>query len=199
MSLNLPWHQECHPGPSSTQHGRSHHRCCAVFPPCSVPHVEVWRTLVSCTLSPWLCWGHSAAKVLCSLLHVGSLASAYFIRSSGCEGGSTFLIPFWLKDSPWGQAGCLTLRLQIAKFISRAVSQEHKVCQCVVLESSANMQPTSIMLSKGVFPGWLTLFCPFSSALYKTNYLGKSQRSTLKSSWLSAHKHSLVISSVEEG
>lgn len=71
---------------------------------------------------------------MCSLSH-----SASFLRSSGGKGRSTFLIPFWLKESPWGQAGCLTLCLEIAKFISRAVLQEHKVHQCVVLESSANM------------------------------------------------------------
>jgi len=57
--------------------------------------------------------------------------------------------------------------------ISRAVLQEHKFYQCDVLESSSNMQPASIMLSKEVFPGWLVLFCPFSPALYKTNYLAK--------------------------
>lgn len=85
------------------------------------------------------------------------------------------------------------LCLHIAKFISRAVFQEHKVCQWVAVESFSTIQPTSIVLSKAVFPGWLILFCLVSPALYKTIYLGKSQRNTLKSSWLSACKYSLVI------
>lgn len=77
-----------------------------------------------------------------------------------------FLSLFGQKTHPEvRQALCL----RIAKFISRAVLQEHKVYQCDVLESSANMQPTSIRLSKEVFPGWLILFCLFSPALCKTN------------------------------
>jgi len=114
MTLNLPWHHECYPSPSSTHHGWSPHRCWAGFAPYSVPHMEVGRSLVSCTLSCWLCWGHSAAKVVCIPSNVGfSLFCEVFRRWRWKH----ILHPFfWLKDSPWGQAGCLNLLLQIAKW-----------------------------------------------------------------------------------